>query len=157
MHPASRAALLSAALLVPAAVAAQSPDLAPSRQAAFETLKDDQWIRLSTPDSGRREGRLVQRGPDGLVLGPRTAPIRIPATSIDTVWTRHSSAKTGAIVGGVLLAAAGVIAAININESESDYDAGAAAGILVLGGAAGGAILGGIIGSLFPRWRQRFP
>ena len=157
MHPASRAALLSAALLIPAAVAAQSPDLAASRQAAFETLKDDQWVRLSTPDGERREGRLVERGPDGLVLGPATAPIRIPATSIDTVWTRHSSAKTGAIVGGVLLAAAGLIAAINVNESESDIDRGAAVGILGLGGAAAGALVGGIIGSLFPRWSRRFP
>src|SRR4051812_16485497 len=48
------------------------------RQTAFESLADSQWIRLKVPDvAGRYEGRLLQRGPDHLVLSADPEPLRV--------------------------------------------------------------------------------
>ena len=71
------------------------------RQTAFESLADSQWIRLAVPDVGRHEGRLLERSSEHLVLSAEPEPLRVPATTIDTLWTRGTAVKTGAIVGAV--------------------------------------------------------
>lgn len=114
-------------------------------------------VRLSSSALGRRQGGLLGRGATDIVLSPEPQPIRVPATSIDTLWTRGSSSKTGAIVGGVLLAGFGVLVVTSINQGESDYETGKAAGVLGLGGAVTGGLLGALIGSAIPKWSRRFP
>src|SRR3954467_12065347 len=101
------------------------------RQTAFESLADSQWIRLKVPDvAGRYEGRLLQRGPDHLVLSADPEPLRVPATTIDTLWTRGNAGVTGAVVGGLVLGALGVALgaawAEDVRNTEPDADKGAA-------------------------------
>lgn len=48
---------------LPGEGAAQAqPAAAGPRQAAFPTLNDSQWVRLASPELGRRQGRLLERG-----------------------------------------------------------------------------------------------
>ena len=94
------AALLSASIAwtpVSSAAAQQSTE----RQIAFESLADSEWVRLAVPDVGRHEGRLLERSSDSVVLSAEAGPLRVPATTIDTLWTRGTAVKTGAIVGAL--------------------------------------------------------
>ena len=125
------AALLSvfiAGTPVSTATAQQSRD----RQIAFESLADSQWVRLSVPDVGRHEGRLLERSSDMVVLSAETEPLRVPATTIDTLWTRGSAVKTGAIVGALTGLALGVVAGATCNDWSEDCPTDTA--MLALGG-----------------------
>jgi ABC-type branched-subunit amino acid transport system permease subunit len=88
-----------------------------------------------------------------VVLSPE--PLRIPATTIDTVWTRGRSTKTGAIVGAVLGAGLGVVAGNTFGEEN----AGSARNIVGMGGlgALAGSLVGLVIGTTIPRWHRRYP
>lgn len=129
------------------------------RQTAFESLSDSQWIRLKVPHvAGRYEGRLIQRGPDHLVLSADPEPLRVPATTIDTLWTRGNAGVTGAVVGGLFFGALGAaLGASAVGESTEDVTK--AEGALIVGGVglAGGAVLGGLIGLFTHKWNRRYP
>jgi len=132
------------------------------RQAAFESLADSQWVRLQVPHvAGRYEGRLLQRGPDHVVLSAEPEPLRIAATTIDTLWTRGNAGMTGAIVGGLVLGTLGAVLGAayceGIKDTEPDCNTGAAT--LYLGGVglAGGALFGGLIGLAIPKWHRQYP
>ena len=131
------------------------------RQAAFNSLADSQWVRLHVPHvAGRYEGQLLQRGPDHLVLSAEPKALRVAATTIDTLWTRGASGKTGAIVGGLVLGALGVAVGAAWAENSTEHDAaGAGEVMLVTGGVglAGGALLGGLIGLAIPKWHRQYP
>jgi hypothetical protein len=153
MHPLTLTALLVLVSLPPDRLYSQTPSNPGARQAAFESLRDSQWVRLSSPALGRRAGRLLQYTGADVVLSPE--PLRIPATTIDTVWTRGRSSKAGAIVGAVLGAGLGVLAGNTFGEEN----AGSAKNILGLGGlgALAGSLVGVVIGTAIPRWHRRYP
>ena len=154
------AALLTASLVLmpPSSAAAQQIT---ERQAAFNSLADSQWVRLKVPHvAGRYEGHLLQRGPDHLVLSAEPEPLRIAATTIDTLWTRGNAGVTGAIVGGLVLGTLGAVLGAAWAEHSTEHDAaGAGEVMLVTGGVglAGGAVLGGLIGLAIPKWHRRYP
>jgi hypothetical protein len=123
------------------------------RQNAFNGLADSQWVRLKVPHvAGRYEGRLFQRGPDHVVLSAEPEPLRVAATTIDTLWTRGNAGKTGAIVGAMVLGTLGVVLGVayaaDVQDTEHDFQTGDA--ILLTGGVglAGGALLGAPSASL---------
>ena len=130
------------------------------RQTAFESLADSQWIRLAVPDVGRHEGRLLERSSESVVLSAEPEPLRVPATTVDTLWTRGNAAKTGTIVGAVILGTLGTAisaAACEDIKNTENCDTGVA---MLLGGAvglAGGALLGSLIGLAIPKWHRRYP
>jgi hypothetical protein len=159
------AALLTASLvwMPPSSAAAQQVT---ERQAAFNRLADSQWVRLHVPHvAGRYEGQLLQRGPYHVVLSAEPKPLRVAATTIDTLWTRGNSGKTGAIVGAVVLGTLGAVvgAAYAAERNKDDYgtepDIEAGGLMLVTGGVglAGGAVLGGLIGLAIPKWHRQYP
>jgi hypothetical protein len=131
------------------------------RQTAFNSLADSQWVRLKVPHvAGRYEGQLLQRGPDHVVLSAEPEPLRVPATTIDTLWTRGNAGMTGAIVGGLVLGTLGVALGAAWAEHSTEHDAaGAGEVMLVTGGVglAGGALLGGLIGLATHKWHRRYP
>jgi hypothetical protein len=138
---------------VSTATAQQSRD----RQIAFESLADSQWVRLAVPGVGRHEGRLLERSSDMVVLAAETGPLRVPATTIDTLWTRGSAVKTGAIVGALTGLALGVVAGATCNDWSDDCPTDTA--VLALGGIGlgGGALLGSLIGLAIPKWHRQYP
>jgi hypothetical protein len=129
------------------------------RHLTLQTLADSQWVRLAVSGLGRRDGRVLERDDGVLVLSPGPQPIRVPATSIDTLWTRGTSAKTGVIAGGVIgvLLGAGLGALAAEMSDEHDFNTAEAmvAGAGVFG--LGGGLLGVMIGSAIPRWKRQYP
>jgi hypothetical protein len=138
---------------VSTATAQQSRD----RQIAFESLADSQWVRLAVPGVGRHEGRLLERSSDMVVLSGEAEPLRVPATTIDTLWTRGSAVKTGAIVGALTGLALGVVAGATCNDWSDDCPTDTA--VLALGGIGlgGGALLGSLLGLAIPKWHRQYP
>jgi hypothetical protein len=126
------------------------------RQSAFESLKDSQWVRLASPEVGRREGRLLEHGATELVLSQELQPLRLPATTIDTLWTRGHSTRTGAIVGAVLGAGIGILAGTQLGEQDEDKNARWYGGWGAAGMVAGG-LVGVLIGTAVPRWHRQYP
>lgn len=161
MHPALAIISLCGLLILPGFSSAQTPGgprLDSDRQEVFQSLEDSQWVRLAGPGRGRREGRILEVTPTEIVLSPEPQPIRVPATSIDTVWTRGHSAVRGGIVGGLLLGALGAVVGASVGEKgDDDYNPGFTALLFGGGGLVGGGILGALVGSGIPRWHRRHP
>ena len=152
------AALLSASIAWTPLSSAPAQQLT-GRQTAFERLADSQWVCLAVPDVGRHEGRLLERSSDQLVLSAESDPLRVSATTIDTLWTRGNASKTGAIVGAVILGTLGTALAAWAGAESRDHDF--QTGEAMLGGAAvgvfGGAVLGGLTGFAIPKWHRQYP
>ena len=136
---------------------AQGPLGAEARQVVFQRLADSQWVRLAGPGTSRVQGRLLARGPAELILASEPEAIRVPATAVDTVWTRGTSVKTGALVGALLGMGLGV--ALGVVACGEDHDCAEGEAALALGGIGlgGGALIGAGIGLALPRWKRRYP
>jgi hypothetical protein len=139
---------------VPAPATAQAPG-APVRHPAFEQLQENRWIRLAGPEIGRRQGRVSGHTPTEVVLAAEPEPLRLPATAVDTVWTRGRHTVAGLIAGAVIFGALGAAAGTELGEEN----AGSARNVIGMAGvgALGGALLGAAIGTAIPRWHRHFP
>jgi hypothetical protein len=142
------------------------------RQAAFERLADSQWVRLKVSHvAGRYEGRLLQRGPDHLVLSAepepvriagqvlpaKSEPVRVPATTIDTLWVKRGSAGRGAGIGALVgLVGGGIAGAVACADCEDTPPSASLVGGAALG-AALGALVGAGIGAISKHWARQYP
>jgi hypothetical protein len=154
------AALLSAFMAWTPLSSALTAQQVTERQTAFESLADSQWVRLAAPDVGRHEGRLLERSSELVVLSAEAEPLRVPATTIDTLWTRGNAAKTGAIVGAVLLGTLSTaLAAAACEDIKNTENCNTGMAMLLGGGVglAGGALLGGLTGLAIPKWHRQYP
>ena len=142
-------------LSMPALATGQTGDNSVMRQTAIESLHDSQWVRLTSPGAGRRDGRILARNPTELILSPAPEPVRVPAADIDTIWTRGSSTKTGLIVGALLGAGLGIVAGSALGEADSPR--GELMGATIGLGMAGGGLLGALFGTAVPRWKRSYP
>ena len=129
------------------------------RAPAFTALRDSQWVRFTSTGLYRQRGILLAHDGPELVVSAEPQPLRIPATSIDTLWTRGNSAKQGALVGSIVGALAGVAAGLHYGATTTEHDFTTGQAVLLLGGvgAAGGGLLGSLFGLSLPRWKRRFP
>jgi hypothetical protein len=159
MYPTLALTTLCGLLILPGFGTAQTqggPRLDSDRQQVFQSLEDSQWVRLVGSGLSRREGRVLEISPTELVLSPEPQPLRVLATSIDTLWTRGTSSKTGALVGGLLGAGLGVLFA---TQAVEEGETAGADWLLAIGG--GGAVAGGLLGALvglaIPRWDRQYP
>jgi hypothetical protein len=142
------------------------------RQAAFESLADSQWVRLKVSHvAGRYEGRLLQRGPDHLVLSAEPEPVRVAgqvlpakpetvrvaATTIDTLWVKRGSAGRGAGIGALVgLVGGGIAGAVACADCEDTPPSASLVGGAALG-AALGALVGAGIGAISKHWVRQYP
>jgi hypothetical protein len=140
-------------LVFPASAAAQN---GPVRPPVIESLRDSQWVRVAASDLGRRQGRLLEPGSTVLVLATEGEPLRIPATSVDTLWTKGTNWKQGALVGAVLGLGLGIAAAASGFGEEDVGPTAVWLGCMGIG-TAGGALVGTIFGAALPRWTRRYP
>ena len=153
-------ALLSAALAGTLFSSAAAQQIT-TPQAAFESLADSQWIRVKVPHvAGRYEGRLLQRGPDHLVLSADPEPLRIAATTIDTLWTRGNCGYhrrycgwPWSLVRSAPLLARRLPGSVQRTTLQQERSCSVAVGI----GLAGGALLGGLIGLATHKWHRQYP
>jgi hypothetical protein len=141
------------------AVGAQVPDSV--WRAAVARLTPGTTVRLHSRDRGRIEGRLV--GPGGTTLNLETGATRTEwsTATLDSLWVRRTSTKTGAIIGAISGAVAGGLLGAFANEVACQDEGGdpcpEAIPLLGLAGAAAGALVGGVIGSLIPKWQRKVP
>jgi hypothetical protein len=145
-----QARLLALLMVFPALGVAQTPQPIPAQPSMFQELSDSQWVRVSGNGHARREARLLEHSSTEIVLDLER-PLRIPATSIDTLWERRSASKTGAWVGGLLGAGIGLLVATQAVEKgetpSADY-----VGLF----AVGGGLLGALVGRAFPKWHRLY-
>ena len=92
-----------------------------------------------------------------MVLSAEPEPLRIPVTTIDTLWTRGNAGMTGAIVGGLVLGTLGAVLGAAYPEESTDATRGEVMPFAVGVGLAGGALLGGLIGLAIPKWHRQYP
>jgi hypothetical protein len=147
--------LLSLLIVFPALAVAQTPQPIPAQPSMFEVLSDSQWIRVSRTGHARREARLLEHSATEIVLD-LDRPLRIPITSIDTLWDRRTASKTGALVGGLLGAGIGVLVATQAVEKGETPPADWI-GLIAIGGTGGGGLLGALVGRAFPKWHRLYP
>src|SRR5919112_1632430 len=126
------------------------------RTPVFNALQDSQWVRFTGTGVDRHQGILLAHDGPELVVSGEPGPLRIKATSIDTLWSRGNSAKQGAIVGGIVGAVAGIAAALHYGSTTTEHDFSTGQAALLLGGfgAAGGGIVGTLFGLTLPRWTR---
>ena len=160
MSPSLLAAGLCVLTMLPAVGWTQDTPVSPGPRApVFTALQDSQWVRFTGTGVPRHQGILLaHEGPD-LVVSANPEPLRIQATSIDTLWTRGNSAKQGVILGSIVGALAGVVAGLAYGSSTTEHDFSTGQAVLLLGGigGAGGGLLGTVVGLTLPRWKRRFP
>jgi len=147
--------LLALLIVFPALGVAQTPKPIPAQPSMFEVLSDSQWVRVSSTGHARREAMLLEHSAAEIVLDLESRPLRIPASSIDTLWERRTASKTGAWVGGIVGAGVGILVATQAVEKgetpPADY-----IGLLAVGGALGGGLLGALVGHAFPKWHRLY-
>jgi hypothetical protein len=150
-----RVRVISHLIFLPAVALAQTPKPIPAQQPLLEVLSDSQWIRVSSTGQARREARLLEHSTTEVVLDLEPQPLRIPVTSIDTLWERRTASKTGAWVGGLVGAGVGILVATQAVEKgetpPADY-----IGLFAIGGAVGGGLLGALVGRAFPKWQRLY-
>jgi hypothetical protein len=129
------------------------------RQSEFPALEDSQWVRFTGTGVSRHQGIILEHDGPELVVSAERQPLRIQATSIDTLWTRGNSAKQGAIIGGLTGALAGVALGLLYGASTTEHDFSTGQAVLLAGGigGAGGGLIGTLFGLTLPRWKRRFP
>ena len=141
-------------IAVSVTVQAQGP-MGP-QQPSFPTLRDSQWVRVAGLQFGRTEGRLLTQGQSELVLTGGSGPVRVPVTTVDSLWTRRRSTGVGALVGAILFGGLGALAA---TSSALEENAGSARSTVALAGigALAGSLIGAVIGHGIPTWQRRYP
>ena len=160
MSPRLLATSLFLLSVLPAVGRAQAPpDHGGPRAPEFPVLQDSQWVRLTGIGLPRHEGIVLVHDGAELVVAVEQQPLRIPATSIDTLWTRGNSAKQGAIIGSISGALAGAALALLYGGSTTEHDFSTGQLALLAGGigGAGGGLIGTLFGLSLPRWHRRFP
>jgi hypothetical protein len=153
------AALFVIAVLPAAGWAQYAAVIGGPRAPDFRALQDSQWVRFTGSGVSRRQGMILEHDGLELVVSAEREPLRIQATSIDTLWTRGNSAKQGAIIGSIAGALAGVALGLQYGATTTEHDFSTGQAVLLLGGigAAGGGLLGTLFGLGLPRWTRRFP
>jgi hypothetical protein len=146
--------LLPALILLPVSLAAQATLDSVARQ-----LKPGQTVRLHLQTGQRAEGRFTVYQPDSSIVRLAMRDTTMPFAMVDSIWVRKTGARTGAIVGAVVV---GVPSALfwgalctGLNDGGECGQWGAVAGLTVAG-AGVGALLGAAIGSASSHWQLRY-
>jgi hypothetical protein len=147
--------LTAVLLATPGLLAAQQPPAGPVQQPRLQSFEKGQWVRVVGAFE-RREGPIVEQSTHELTLAADPQPLRIPTTSIDTLWTRSRGTWPGVLVGGLIGLGLGALVAGRAGELE-DTPPEFVWAVSLGGGAVLGGALGAAIGSTVPVWKRRYP
>jgi hypothetical protein len=129
--------------------------------AALARLTPSNTIRIHRVAGGRIEGEFARASVTTLVLTGAPAPVEYPFATLDSLWVRGKTTKTGAIIGSISFAVVGLTYGYLANEVGCKDEGGdpcpEVIPLLGLAGAAGGGLMGALIGSAIPRWHRRVP
>lgn len=126
------------------------------------TLRPGAHLRISMAGD-LVTGRFASVTPSTLTLATDSGQRAIPLANITTVWERKRQGARGALIGGVIGAAAFtgfihlIVSALCESTEGCAADHRRAWGYGIAIGGAGGGLVGAGIGSLFTRWEQRAP
>jgi hypothetical protein len=146
------AALVSAPTLVSAQVSAEP----------LTTIRAGTRLRIATAGE-MVQGRLESVTPTLLTITADSGSRAIPLANITTVWERKRHGARGALIGGVIGAAAFtgflhvIVSALCDSTDGCPRDHRRAWGYGIVLGGVGGGLIGAGVGSLFTRWEQRAP
>jgi hypothetical protein len=148
-------------LALPSYASAQAPADA-DRLAAVRGIDTGDYVRLQTESGPRVEGQLAVNDATSVTVFRDEAPVvEVPIPDIDGLWVRGRRTGIGALIGGGIGIAFGVVAGHTIEQIHcGETDSCGEIGSELLGGVvfgAGGALIGAGIGWLIPKWDQRFP
>jgi hypothetical protein len=146
--------LIPLLILLPASLAAQT-----TLDDAIRRLKPGQTVRLHSQTGQLAEGRFSVYHPDPPVVHLAIRDTTIQFAMVDSLWVRTTGAKTGAIVGAVVIGVPSALfwggLCIGLSEDSGCGSWGVVAGLTVAG-AGVGALLGAGIGSLSSHWQLRY-
>ena len=140
------------------AVATRAPAQAPASSPDALGLRPGRTVRVAVPGEGRLSGNVTAVSGTGFSFATANGP-RSFASLPDTLWTRERAVVPGAIGGGIVGIAGGILLGLVAN-ALCEYDCGGAGGYAIAGGLAGGAAgaaLGSLVGAAVPRWKRRVP
>jgi hypothetical protein len=121
------------------------------------TLRPGAHLRISLAGD-LVKGRFASVTPSTLTLATDSGQRAIPLANITTVWERKRHGARGALIGGVIGAAAFtgfihlMVSALCDSGDGCARDHRRAWGYGIVLGGAGGGLLGAGIGSMFTRW-----
>jgi hypothetical protein len=141
-------------LTAPELAVAQRGGPGPTLQGPVESLEEGQWVRIAG-DFGRGEGQVLAHSTRQLTLSSHPMPLRVPATSIDTVWTRGRGTGKGALIGGLIGLGLGAVFATQWDLEDTPPEA--VWGLALGAGAVGGTLVGVAIGSGVHVYKRRYP
>jgi hypothetical protein len=125
-------------------------------QPGMSSMQSGQVVRIRTSAGQLLQGRYTAT--DAL-LRSTDQEVPLGGTAIDSVWVRGTRAKSGALIGGLVLGAASAVfwsEMCNIaSEGHGCDETGSVVG-LTLAGAAAGAGLGALVGLAVPTWRLSY-
>ena len=149
-----------AVLLAATPLAAQAPERTPAT--VLPTIKTGSRLRIEA-DRALMTGRLDSLTADRLVLNGADGRSAIPIRTINTVWVRQGRGGRGALIGGVIGAAAFtgflhlIISGLCESTDGCSRDHVRAWGYGIAIGGAGGALIGAGVGALVQGWERKAP
>ena len=146
--------LIPLLMLLPASLAAQS-----SLDDAIGRLKPGQTVRLHSQTGQRAEGRFSVYETDSSVVQLAMRDTTIRFAMVDSLWVRKTGAKTGALIGAVVVGVPSALfwgALCSMDGGSISSECGGAVVGLTVAGAGVGALLGAAIGSAATRWQLRY-
>jgi hypothetical protein len=126
---------------------------------AIGRLRPGQTVRLHSQTGQRAEGRFTIYHPDPPVVHLAMRDTTIQVAMVDSLWVRKSGAKTGAIIGAVVVGVPSALfwgAICNLASDGAGCGQWGVVAGLTVASAGVGALLGGAIGSFSSRWQLRY-
>lgn len=136
---------------------AAAPAAAQVTAEPLSALRSGAHLRVALA-GGLVNGRFASLTPSTLTIATDSGARAIPLQNITTVWERKRHGARGALIGGVIGAAAFtgfihlMVSALCDSTEGCKDDHRRAWGYGIVLGGAGGGLLGAGIGSLFTRW-----
>jgi hypothetical protein len=148
-----------AAFLLLAGAAGSMP--AQTVEQALEPLAERRAVIRLRAENAMVTGRLQSLAVGSATLETTQGSRSVSLAGVDSVWVRHRSTGTGALIGGIAGGVAGGVfvgllaAAVCESDCENIGLRGGLYGFAI--GGAGGALVGAAIGAAIPKWRLRWP